>query len=442
MLRLLYVMFPMLCTVDRLTALGDPLGREACMKRTLWVLGFVICLSTTVHSRAAAAAEPGEHEFTKGETLLKNKQYAEARTTLEAGITKNPSNVQAHFNLAEACRGLAAWACAEEHYETALHLEAKSRTTGTREPRLRKMMVWQSLEEVTAWRLLEEARGMLAEGQPQPDKMKRVEEALDGAHELGLNSEQQTVYRELQAKLPGGHSTTVPDSLRPGDAPMALVPAGEFTMGSTLRDDEKPVHRVYLNAFYMDKYLVTVEQYAKYLEATGQEAPPEWEIMNQAQHQKRPVVNIDWSDAATYCKWAGKRLPTEAEWEKSARGTDGRLYPWGNDAPTRLHANFGKKGWENHMALVPVGMYEMGKSPYGIYDLAGNAWEWVNDWYDHDYYKKSPAKNPQGPPTGKSKVVRGGNWLYVQEFLRSSFRFNAEPSGRQFGYGFRCAKTS
>lgn len=412
------------------------------MKRTLWVLGFVICLCTTVHSRTTAAAEAGEQDFTKGENLLKNKQYAEARAALEAGITKTPSNVQAHFNLAEACRGLAAWACAEEHYETALHLDAKSRTTGTREPRLRKMMVWQSLEEVTAWRLLEEARGILVDGQPQPDKMKRAQEALDGANELGLNNEQQTVHRELQAKLPGGRSTILQDSLRPGDAPMALVPAGEFTMGSTLRDDEKPVHRVHLNAFYMDKYLVTVEQYAKYLEATGQEAPPEWEIMNQAQHQKRPVVNIDWTDAATYCKWAGKRLPTEAEWEKAARGTDGRLYPWGNDAPTRLHANFGKKGWENHMALVPVGMYEMGKSPYGIYDLAGNAWEWVNDWYDHDYYKKSPTKNPQGPPTGKSKVVRGGNWLYVQEFLRSSFRFNAEPSGRQFGYGFRCAKTS
>jgi formylglycine-generating enzyme required for sulfatase activity len=223
---------------------------------------------------------------------------------------------------------------------------------------------------------------------------------------------------------------------------MALVPAGEFTMGSTLKADEKPVHRPYLDAFYMDKYHVTVGQFAKYLEATGTEAPPEWEIMNQARHQKRPVVNVSWSDAATYCKWAGKRLPTEAEWEKAARGTDGRLYPWGNEAPTRLHANFGKKDWAYHMALVPVGMFELGKSPYGIYDMAGNAWEWVNDWYDHDYYKKSPMKNPQGPATGKSKVVRGGNWLYIQEFLRSSFRFNADPSGRQFGYGFRCAKSS
>jgi len=390
---------------------------------------------------AAPESETGQQDFAKGEALLKNKQYAEARAALEAGIAKNSSNVQAHFSLAEACRELAAWACAEEHYETALHLDAKSRTAGMRDLRLRRMEVWRSLEEVTAWRLLDEAKDLIAGGHGDPDQIKKAEEALDGANELGLNQEQQAVYQQLQAKLPGRHSPTVMDSLKPAETPLALVPAGEFTMGSTMADDEKPVHRVYLDAFYMDKYHVTVGQYAKYLEATDKEAPPEWDIMNQPHHQKRPVVNVSWYDAVTYCKWAGKRLPTEAEWEKAARGTDGRLYPWGNEAPTRLHANFGKKKWANHMALVPVGMFELGKSPYGIYDMAGNAWEWVNDWYDHDYYKKSPAKNPQGPKTGKSKVVRGGNWLYVQEFLRSSFRYNAEPSGRQFGYGFRCAKT-
>ena len=412
------------------------------MRQSLGMLGFVICLKLTAVSMAASAAETGEQDFAKGEALLKKKQYAEARAALEAGIMKNSSNVRAHFNLAEACRGLAAWTCAEEHYEAALHLDAKSRTAGTKELRLRKMEVWRSLEEVTAWRLLEEAKGLIADGQTRPDQIKKAEEALDGANELGLNNEQQIVYQQLEAQLPGRRSTTVLDSLKPAETPMVLVPAGEFTMGSTMADDEKPVHRVDLDAFYMDKYHVTVGQYAKYLEATDKEAPPEWDIMNQPRHQKRPVVNVNWFDAATYCKWAGKRLPTEAEWEKAARGTDGRLYPWGNEAPTRLHANFGKKKWANHMALVPVGMFELGKSPYGIYDMAGNAWEWVNDWYDHDYYKKSPTKNPQGPKTGKSKVVRGGNWLYIQEFLRSSFRFNAEPSGRQFGYGFRCAKNS
>lgn len=145
---------------------------------------------------------------------LKHKQYAEARTTLEAGLIKNSSNVQAHFNLAEACRGLGAWDCAEEHYETALHLDAKSRITGTREPRLSKMKVWQSLEEVTAWRLLEEAKSLIADGQAQPDKMKQAEEALDGAHELGLNNEQQAVYEQLQAKFPGRRSARSLDDLK------------------------------------------------------------------------------------------------------------------------------------------------------------------------------------------------------------------------------------
>ena len=151
------------------------------MRQTFGVLSFVICLNMTANSMALAA-DAGEQDFAKGENLLRHKQYAEARTTLEAGLIKNSSNVQAHFNLAEACRGLGAWDCAEEHYETALHLDAKSRITGTREPRLSKMKVWQSLEEVTAWRLLEEAKSLIADGQAQPDKMKQAEEALDGAH--------------------------------------------------------------------------------------------------------------------------------------------------------------------------------------------------------------------------------------------------------------------
>ncbi|HWF60048.1 MAG TPA: SUMF1/EgtB/PvdO family nonheme iron enzyme [Nitrospira sp.] len=211
--------------------------------------------------------------------------------------------------------------------------------------------------------------------------------------------------------------------------------------GSNLGDDEKPVRRIYLNAFYMDKFEVTVGQYARYLEVTDMEEPPDWNVMNQPQHQRRPVVNVDWEDAVKYCKWAGKRLPTEAEWEKAARGTDGRIYPWGNEAPTRLHANYGRNEWNNHQALTPVGSFEEGKSPYGIYDMAGNAWEWVFDWYDHDYYKKGPKKNPIGPAKGDGKVVRGGSWLYVPEFLRSAHRFDAQPTNRLFGYGFHCAKT-
>lgn len=225
------------------------------------------------------------------------------------------------------------------------------------------------------------------------------------------------------------------------DQQMVLIPAGKFTRGSNHGDDEQPVRTIYLNAFYMDMFEVTVGQYARYLEATDMEEPPDWSIMNQPQHQRRPVVNVDWDDAVNYCKWAGKRLPTEAEWEKAARGTDGRIYPWGNEAPTRLHANYGRKDWDNHQALTPVGSFEAGKSPYGIYDMAGNAWEWVFDWYGNEFYRKGPERNPIGPAKGDTKVVRGGSWLYVPEFLRTSFRFNADPFGKQFGYGFRCAKT-
>ena len=238
-----------------------------------------------------------------------------------------------------------------------------------------------------------------------------------------------------------GYEKTV--SAQSQEPSMVLVPAGEFTMGNLTGDsDERPAHRVYLDAFYIDRYEVTVGQYAAFLQEAGNHTPSDWKTMNQPAHQKRPVANVDWADAAAYCKWAGKRLPTEAEWEKAARGTDGRLYPWGNEAPTPLHANYGKTGLNNHGASVPVGSLEEGKSPYGLYDMAGNVWEWVSDWYDHDYYKNSPSKNPTGPPMGGYKVIRGGSWNSNPRALRSSDRYWDPPSFRsQYVPGFRCAKT-
>jgi formylglycine-generating enzyme required for sulfatase activity len=223
---------------------------------------------------------------------------------------------------------------------------------------------------------------------------------------------------------------------------MVLVPKGEFAMGSkTGFAHEGPVHRVVLDAFYMDKYEVTVGQYARFLEATSLGAPPDWSMMNQPAHQKRPVVNMDWSDANRYCRWAGKRLPTEAEWEKAARGMDERMYPWGDDPLDRLRANYGKDTWDNHTALAPVGSLEFGQSPYGIHDLAGNAWEWVSDWYDKDYYGKSPSQNPEGPQEGVTKVLRGGSWYSNLGYLKSTYRFSIKPSARDSDFGFRCAKT-
>ena len=230
---------------------------------------------------------------------------------------------------------------------------------------------------------------------------------------------------------------------RPSEGSMVSIPAGEFTMGSPDGDpDERPAHKVHVDAFSMDVYEVTVRQYAEFLQSTGIRSPSDWQTMNQPAYQKRPVANVDWEDAAAYCKWAGKRLPTEAEWEKAARGTDGRLYPWGNEPPTPLHANYGKTGSNSHGTLVPVGTLEDGKSPYGIYDMAGNVWEWVSDWYDNDYYKNSPSKNPTGPPRGGFKVIRGGSWNSNQRNLRSSDRYWDPPSFRSLYFpGFRCAKT-
>jgi formylglycine-generating enzyme required for sulfatase activity len=242
--------------------------------------------------------------------------------------------------------------------------------------------------------------------------------------------------------LPGGGQAQQQEITGKDGAPMVLVPAGEFTMGGNEAVTEKPVHQVSLDAYYMDKYEVTVGQYAKFLEATSRKAPPEWKILNQPSHQQHPVVMMDWSDANRYCHWAEKRLPTEAEWEKAARGTDGRMYPWGNDLPTPQRANYGKKKWDKHAALVPVGTMEDGKSPYGIHDMAGNAWEWVSDWYDRVYYKNSPSQNPKGPEHGDFKVLRGGSWHSKPESLHSANRNYSPPEHHQNHYnGLRCAKT-
>ena len=229
---------------------------------------------------------------------------------------------------------------------------------------------------------------------------------------------------------------------------LVLIPAGEFQMGSTEgAADEKPVHRVHLDDYYLDKYEVTTARYGQFMAATGHREPDNWSLVSQTNAQDRPVIGVDWHDAEAYCRWAGKRLPTEAEWEKAARGTDGRTYPWGNAAPISSLANYGKDFRNvinnNYYAerLTPVGSYEEGKGPFGIYDLAGNVWEWVADWYDVDYYSRSPAQNPKGPPTGEYRVLRGGSWRGDPQGVRSADRLYDRPADRDNNIGFRCAKT-
>jgi formylglycine-generating enzyme required for sulfatase activity len=384
---------------------------------------------------ASASVDQSAQKFALGYEFLKQHKHQEARRAYEVGLQQSPANAMAHFYLADACRGLKAWACAETHYETSLELDAKSSVARLAKQRGRKAKVW---------RLLEEGKQAIDEPNAPPMKIIQAADTLDLANKLGFDDEQQALYQQLQEKIqqkskPVHEKTVLAQSQ---DQSMAIVPAGEFTMGSsTGQPDEQPAHRVYLNAFSMDKHQVSVGQYARFLDSTSHEAPPDWSVMNQSRNQKRPIVNVDWADADAYCKWAGKRLATEAEWEKAARGTDGRIYPWGNQLPARIHANFNNEQWSNHWVLTPVGSFEEGKSPYGIYDMAGNVWEWVNDWYDQDYYKTSPSQNPTGPPKGGHKVIRGGSWGSNADGLRSAERETHLPSFRGFGTGFRCAKT-
>jgi len=225
----------------------------------------------------------------------------------------------------------------------------------------------------------------------------------------------------------------------PGAVPppgMVLIPAGPFLMGSDIyQDDEKPSRTVALKTFYIDINEVT---YADYLKCPcrrprfGKAAGKNWPGMK----PNWPVVGVSWEDADKYCRWKKKRLPTEAEWEKAARGgNNGNPYPWGSNIDCQ-HANYIKCGL-NHP--VDVGSYPLGKSPYGVLDMAGNAQEWVADWYDQNYYKNAPNADPPGPSAGARKVLRGGSYDYSALSVRVSYRYADYPKNDDTSYGFRCA---
>jgi formylglycine-generating enzyme len=253
---------------------------------------------------------------------------------------------------------------------------------------------------------------------------------------------------EKRRSSANGNSTTkAPALLHPpaaligkDGAPMVLVPAGEFTMGSEQGDDdEQPVHRVFIDSFYLDTFEVTNGRFAKFVEAIQSEPP--WGFADQETpvvHAEQPVRWVNWLEATGYCLWAGKRLPTEAEWEKAARGTDGRIYPWGNEPPTPTQAVFGLK--EGAETVSPIGNRDPGRSPYGIHDLAGNLYEWVADWYDEAIYTPNPTIDPRGPAEGALKVQRGGSYLNNPYRLRASFRTKSDPTEHAPNVGFRCAQ--
>ncbi|MDE0041760.1 MAG: formylglycine-generating enzyme family protein [Candidatus Poribacteria bacterium] len=239
---------------------------------------------------------------------------------------------------------------------------------------------------------------------------------------------------------------------------MVRVPAGEFTMGS---DDgaqhEKPKHTVFLGSYYIGIHEVTNAEYHAFWIADGGEnsahTPVSYgerlgvENWPKIAHTKpnHPVMGVSWLDAVAYAKWVDKRLPTEAEWEKAARGTDSRLWPWGDAFSlrvrgTKVHANVwdGDDGYRG--APAPVGTYPTGASPYGVLDMAGNVWEWVADWYSESYYHWGPSRNPKGPDQGGRRVVRGGSWANGSQLAQCSNRMGHYPAVGTSFIGFRLAK--
>jgi len=232
--------------------------------------------------------------------------------------------------------------------------------------------------------------------------------------------------------LKGSHASAPKD--------MVLIPEGSFIMGSDARwPDEGPMHTVYLGGFYIDKFEVTNSEYQEFISSTARAAPMDWENNRfPAGKAKHPVVYVTWFDANDYCHWRGKRLPTDAEWEKAARGTDGRWFPWGNDFDA-------KKANVPQLKLggtTPVGQFPKGVSPYGVFDMAGNVWEWTASWYKAYPGNRRPTEN-YGE---KYRVLKGGSWIdcsgyhcgiSAPNFNRSFFN----PGTKNNGFGFRCARS-
>lgn len=228
------------------------------------------------------------------------------------------------------------------------------------------------------------------------------------------------------------------------------IPAGEFRMGSPPDDvsaegdeageDEKPRHTVFLRGYYLGRYEVTVGQYTRFCRETGRTMSDQPSLggpdhMNPQKSARDgpdyPVVNVTWHDAESYCAWTGLRLPTEAEWEKAARGGADTRFWWG-DRASHDRANYDSDG------MTPVGSYP--PNPYGICDTAGNVWEWCSDWYSESYYSRSPSADPQGPSSGSTKVHRGGSWMNTPYYLRPAIRYSSEPGRWSKLIGFRCAR--
>ena len=274
-------------------------------------------------------------------------------------------------------------------------------------------------------------------------------------------------WRNLPAEGAGSYRLFLPvvtKAALPDDG-MVLVPAGEFQMGcdesnpnESCLSSELPLHTVRLDAFRIHKYEVTNEQYARFLNDRGSNicggkkcmefessysriALQSGQYVVENGYKDHPVIEVSWFGGRSYCTESGERLPSEAEWEKAARGSsDTRLYAWGNQPADCTRTNFNNDGFCVG-DTAPVGSYPSGASPYGVFDMTGNVWELVNDWYDRDYYDVTPDANPPGPASGTRKVIRGGSWYNSWNHIRIAIRASNDPTDTVYVVGFRCAST-
>lgn len=277
---------------------------------------------------------------------------------------------------------------------------------------------------------------------------------------IGLTAWALDVADVTREWTPEGKKLAAERAKLPAHDEMVRIPAGTFLMGSDRKVDrnaypaEFPQRKVYLDAYEIDKYEVTTVQFLKFVLASNRDPLIDWQYDGgnfQETMASHPVMHVSWFDADAYCKWAGKRLPTSAEWEKAARGEDGRIFPWGNEPAGLSRANFGRTGLSGpvrdrperlllYPPIISVDKYENGASPYGVFQMAGNVAEWTADWYDPNYYKKAPDRNPKGPEKGTQRAFRGGGWIDSTPTVRPAQRNGTEPNTKMNWLGFRCAR--